>query len=146
MPKMTAEAFIEKYGTEGLRMVIGCKTEGCIVRGSDYSRVKELTEHLDALEPPKSEYKQWFDSFYNQTPMERAHQPEFSQVVYYRQQVKVDNLIESEAGMSIACLHYRQVIREQDQLLADIKKVLALEDLFYENKCEIIQELLKDKV
>lgn len=50
MPKMTAPAFIEKYGTEGLKDVIGCKTEGCIIRGNDYTRVHDLLLELKKLE------------------------------------------------------------------------------------------------
>lgn len=145
MSKMTGEAFIAKYGTDGLRHAIGCKTEGCIIRGNDYALVQELLVHLNLLENPKSEYRQWWDEYYAKTPMERLHSPEFSQVIYCRQQAKIDTLIESEAGMAVACLQYRQVIRDQDQLLIDIKKVLASEDMFYESKCEFIQELLKDK-
>ena len=40
-----------------------------------------------------SEYGQWFKDHYDKTPMERHHLPEFSRIVYDRQQEKIDKLL-----------------------------------------------------
>lgn len=147
MPKMTAPDFIEKYGTAGLKDAIGCKTEGNIARGNDYARVHDLLielKRLEDLKPPKTEYQQWYDARQAMTPVERLHLPAFSQVVYNRQQEKINRLIASEEGMARSCAHYRETLTGLQKKQEAALKILADNNLFYEVKCELIAELLKD--
>ncbi len=43
---MTAQAFIRKYGTDGLLEAIGNRKTGQIARGNDWANVAELLELL----------------------------------------------------------------------------------------------------
>ena len=43
---MTAQAFIKKYGTDGLLEAIGNRKTGQIARGNDWANVAELLELL----------------------------------------------------------------------------------------------------